>query len=162
MRSVDEDSKTVISFHNGSVVLIFYYFPINVCTVNFRVCFFFLIRECFCANRFDCAINIALQFLPSATVVVERLCFHRCLFVHGGRCTPPDRYPLGRHPHGQTPPGQAPWADTPQSDGHCSRWYASYWYAFLSTNLCAHSSWQKSTNSSFSTLNLTTNSVNSF
>ena len=59
MRSVDEDSKIVISFLNGSVVLIFYYFPINVCTVNFRFVFF-VIRECFCANRFDSEISIAL------------------------------------------------------------------------------------------------------
>ena len=49
--------------------------------------------------------------LPSATVVAERLCFHRCLSVHGGRCTPPGRHPP---PHSrQTPPGQTPPADTP-------------------------------------------------
>ena len=49
--------------------------------------------------------------LPSATVVAERLCLHRCLSVHGGRCTPPGRHPP---PHSrQTPPGQTPPADTP-------------------------------------------------
>ena len=66
------------------------------------------------------------SLLPSATVVAERLCFHRCLSVHGrGRrwttpCqadTPP--HPLsGRHPHSlpdRHPPGRhlPPWADTP-------------------------------------------------
>ena len=70
--------------------------------------------------------------LPSATVVVERLCFHRCLSVHKGGCAPPgqadpqpDRTPSparqtcphpGRHPPSQAdipwpgrhlPPGQA-------------------------------------------------------
>ena len=48
--------------------------------------------------------------LPSATVVAERLCFHRCLSVHGGELYiphgqtphPPARHPLGRHPPGQT------------------------------------------------------------
>ena len=63
--------------------------------------------------------------LPSATVVAERLCFHRCLFVHKGGCTPPRQKadtPLGRHPLDRYPP---------PADGHCSRWYASYWNAFL-------------------------------
>ena len=37
------------------------------------------------------------KFLPSATVVAERLCFHRGLSVHR-ECTPPGRQkpPLGR------------------------------------------------------------------
>ena len=43
-------------------------------------------------------------FLPSATVLAERLCFHRCLSVHGGGevyITPlPGRHPPAR----QTPP----------------------------------------------------------
>ena len=37
-------------------------------------------------------------FLPSATVVVERLCFHMCLSVHRGRCTPPSTPPPSRRP----------------------------------------------------------------
>ena len=40
------------------------------------------------------------RFLPSATVVAEWLCFHRCLSVDGG-CTPPKKT------HGETPPCQA-------------------------------------------------------
>ena len=60
----------------------------------------------------------AHKFLPSATVVMERLCFHRCLFVQGGGGVytplqtdrhPPGRHSLGRHPPGQTsPPGRWP------------------------------------------------------
>ena len=49
--------------------------------------------------------NITWHLLPSPTVVVKRLCFHRCLSVHRGRCTPPGT-PPGRHPTGQTPPRQ--------------------------------------------------------
>ena len=48
----------------------------------------------------------AMTFLPSATVVAERLCFHRCLSSTVGKCTPPwQPDPPGR----QTPS----WADTP-------------------------------------------------
>ena len=43
--------------------------------------------------------------LPSATVVAERLCFHKCLSVHRGRCTP---LPWQAEPDSQTPPGQTP------------------------------------------------------
>ena len=46
-----------------------------------------------------------IYLLPSATVVAERLCFHRCLSVHRGRGSVLDRHPSGR----QT----APWADNP-------------------------------------------------
>ena len=76
------------------------------------------------------------KFLPSATVVAERLCSHRCLSVHGG-CTPSwqantplaGRHPPGRQipPLGKHPPGRYP----PQADGYCSRRYTSYWNAFL-------------------------------
>ena len=41
------------------------------------------------------------SFLPSSTVVAERLCSHRCLSVHGGVHTSPRQ--AGRH----TPPWQA-------------------------------------------------------
>ena len=83
-------------------------------------------------------------FLPSATEVAERLCFHKCLSfcprglggVHPpprqtrpplwvdtprpGRPPQPGRHPLAR----QTLP--PPWADC-----HCSGRYASYWNALL-------------------------------
>ena len=59
-------------------------------------------------------------WLPSATVVAERLCFHRCLSVHWG----------GLHLPGQA--GITPRAEPPSpGDGHCSGRYASYWNAFL-------------------------------
>ena len=63
------------------------------------------------------AVGILLECLPSATVVAEKLCFHRCLSVHGGE----------EEVH--TPS----WADTPapQADGHCRGRYASYWNALL-------------------------------
>ena len=62
------------------------------------------------------AVGILLECLPSVTVVAEKLCFHRCLSVHGGGEV-------------HTPS----WADTPapQADGHCSGRYASYWNALL-------------------------------
>ena len=41
--------------------------------------------------------------LPSATVVAQRLCFHRCLSVHGGWCTPPL---AGRHPQPHPTPSR--------------------------------------------------------
>ena len=46
------------------------------------------------------------KFLPSATVVAERLCFHRCLSPQGGGV----HSPPGRHPPCQayTPPRQTP------------------------------------------------------
>ena len=51
----------------------------------------------------------------------RRLCFHRCLSVHGGGCLP--HYMLGyTHPgpEADTPHpgtrGRPPWADTPQAD----------------------------------------------
>ena len=74
-----------------------------------------------------CQEEYSFPFLPSATVVAERLCFHRCLSVHrgGGVHTPLGRHPLGRH----TPPGRHP------PGGHCSGRYASYWNAFLLGNV---------------------------
>ena len=42
---------------------------------------------------------------------LRRLCFHRCLSVHRGRCLHPPNGTRGRHPQEQTPPG--PEADTP-------------------------------------------------
>ena len=68
--------------------------------------------------------------LPSATVIVERLCFHRCLSLHGGGVHPPWQTPrLGIHPsHGQTIPlGRHPHP----ADGYCRGRYASYLNAFL-------------------------------
>ena len=46
--------------------------------------------------------------LPSATVVAERLCFHKCLSVHRVRCTPLpwQAHPLARH---TTPPPPSRW-----------------------------------------------------
>ena len=83
--------------------------------------------------------TILSRFLPSATVVAERLCFHKRLSFcpRGGLVDTPRQTPLlgqtpplGRHPsHGQTPPL---WADTPPPwDGPCSGRYASDWNAFL-------------------------------
>ena len=84
-------------------------------------------------------------YLPSATVGVERQCFHKCLLFcpQEGVYTP---FPKADTLPGQTPscadtfpsPRQIPphWADmspptlTPRG-GHCSRRYASYWNAFL-------------------------------
>ena len=42
----------------------------------------------------------AFLFLPPATVVAERLCFHRCLSVHRGQVYTSPRHtpPLDRHP----------------------------------------------------------------
>ena len=57
------------------------------------------------------------KLLPSATVVAERLCFHRRLSVHrgGGGVHPLGRHSaLGRYPP-QTPPGQTP----PKADPLC-------------------------------------------
>ena len=43
-------------------------------------------------------------FLPSATVVAERLCFHRCLSVHRGEVyTPPGQADTHRPPPGRLP-----------------------------------------------------------
>ena len=52
-----------------------------------------------------------LAFLPSATVVAKRLCFHRCLSVRGGV----DPALAWQTPTpGETPSGQTPsWADNP-------------------------------------------------
>ena len=79
----------------------------------------------------------SLIFLPSAKVVAERLCFHRCLSVHGGEVytpwadkhppgrdtspdTPGQKLPMGRHPQlgrhaplGRRPPRQTPPRQTP-------------------------------------------------
>ena len=57
--------------------------------------------------------NWRYVLLPSATVVAERLCFHRCLSVHrrGGVHPWPGRHPpslLGRQKARQTPPGRRP------------------------------------------------------
>ena len=74
-------------------------------------------------------------FLPSATVVAERLCFHRCLSVHRGEVYTPWQ---------TDPPPSGSWTDTaapretpplcrqpPPPDGYCSERYASLWNAFL-------------------------------
>ena len=72
-------------------------------------------------------------YLPSATVVAERLCFHKrlsfCPTGERGRCTPHGQTsPLGRHPRADTPssdtpPGQTPpWADTPWADWADTPW----------------------------------------
>ena len=96
-------------------------------------------------------------FLPSATVVAGKLCFHWYLSVHRARCTPPGRQtprsrqtppwqadtpqaytpgadnPLDRHPLGRYPPGE-----TPPRDGYCSGRYASYWNTYLLTQYITH------------------------
>ena len=68
---------------------------------------------------------------------LRRLCFHRCLSVHGGVCS----IACWDTPPGQTPP----WADTPWADNPLGRHppcpvdagirstsgYASHWNAFL-------------------------------
>ena len=59
------------------------------------------------------------KFLPSATKL-RRLCFYRCLSVHGGVC-------LSACWDTTPPPG----ADPPPRDGYCCGRYASYWNAFL-------------------------------
>ena len=74
-----------------------------------------------CWSRF----GIAMIFLPSATVVAERLCFHKRLSfcLQGGLAdTPPDT-PWADTPWADTlwaniPPRQTPppWADTPRAD----------------------------------------------
>ena len=90
--------------------------------ITFVIVFFAVCQPNFMSQLFRKALC-----LPSATVVAERLCFHRCLSVHGGRCTPPGRHPpptLGRHPLGRHPrqthlprrhtsPADIPSADTP-------------------------------------------------
>ena len=91
-------------------------------------------------------LGLMLFFLPSATVVAERLCFHKHLSFcpgggvhhHTGQTPPPADTPLGRHPPGRHSLGQtlsprqtSPWTDTPLQDGHCSGWYTSYWNAFV-------------------------------
>ena len=48
--------------------------------------------------------------LPSATVIVERLCFHRYLSVHRGADTPPGQTPLAGKHH-PPPPKMATAAD---------------------------------------------------
>ena len=83
-----------------------------------------------------------VSLLPSATVVAERQCFHKCMsrILSTGEVYP--RMQWGRHPPGQTPPsldrhppGQTPLAKcmlgyTPSLPSAC--WYASYWNAFVS------------------------------
>ena len=68
-----------------------------------------------------CVVVHFLIFLPSATVVVERLCFLKrlsfCPGEGGARQTPTTPRP------GRPPPTR--------EDGHCSGRYASYWNAFL-------------------------------
>ena len=61
--------------------------------------------------------------LPSATIVVERYCFHKHvsrILSTGGDI----HSPLGRPPPGRHPP-----------DGHCGGRYASHWNAFLLFNV---------------------------
>ena len=76
------------------------------------------------------------SLLPSATLVAERLCFHRCVSVHGrggGGVHPMSRHPPGKAPSRQTAPAgkhQTP----PPADGYCSGRYASHWNAFLFKN----------------------------
>ena len=53
-----------------------------------------------------CGTNL---LLPSATVVTERLCFHRCLSVHRGEVYTPWADTLPAHP----PSRHHPWTDTP-------------------------------------------------
>ena len=99
------------------------------------------------------------SFLPSATVVVERKCFHKHLSGHRGMYTPwadtpldrhhpPEQTPLGRHyplrqkspqvdipsgrPDRQKPPPRADdTSSSPPPDSHCSGRYVSHWNAFL-------------------------------
>ena len=55
-------------------------------------------------------LNMLFISLPSATVVAERLCFHKRLsFCPGGRCTPPGQTPSWTHPPTHTH------SDTPQT-----------------------------------------------
>ena len=56
---------------------------------------------------------VAMFLLPSATVVVERLCFHRCLSVHRRE---------GVHPQGRHPPEMATVADGTHPTGMHSCW----------------------------------------
>ena len=67
------------------------------------------LKNCSQCNRTK-DISYLVLYLPSATVVAERLCFHRCLSVHRGEMyiTPRQTPPLGRHPPEQTPPRQTP------------------------------------------------------
>ena len=52
----------------------------------------------------SCFILCIAGFLPSSTVVADRLCFHRCLSVHRGEvCHPLGRHPLVRHPCSRRP-----------------------------------------------------------
>ena len=87
-----------------------------------------------------------ISFLPSATVVAERLCCYRYMSVHSGEVYNPP----GRHPPGQTPTPLAEtpllWSDPPPRDGHCSGRYASYWNALLLENF--HHEIQKTYNTS--------------
>ena len=71
--------------------------------------------------------------LPSATVVAERLCFFRCLSVHGRGDVyiPGQTPPRQTSPWAYTPQAYTPQADTPPRDGHCIRRYAFHWNAFL-------------------------------
>ena len=82
------------------------------------------------------------DLLPSATVVAERLCFHRCLSVQrdglGVHLPPlPGRHPLWQTPRRAhtpcqaDPPDKHPQADTIPRDDYCSGLYAPYWNAFL-------------------------------
>ena len=86
-----------------------------------------------------------IQLIIARKRSLRRLCFHRCLSVHGGGLwqTSPihwaDTPSSGRHPPGQTPPSSRhpSWADTPMGRHHppgirlTSGWYASHWNAFL-------------------------------
>ena len=68
-------------------------------------------------------------FIPARKRSLPRLCFHRCLFVHGGVCLPIacwDTHPLGQvhpprqvHPLGRYTPGQLhPPTGTPPAGTH--------------------------------------------
>ena len=66
--------------------------------------------------------------LPSATVVAERLCFYRCLSVHGrgevytpGQTPPRQTSPLGIHPQADTPRKTPPEMATASDGMHWQR-----------------------------------------
>ena len=99
-------SRTFLSF---IVWVVFRYFLLEV--VWKRLCWvcIALFENIVWRMLWVCRIIFITQednFLPSATVVAERLCFHRCLFVYRG----------GVHPQGRHPPPRAdilpPWTDT--------------------------------------------------
>ena len=68
-------------------------------------------REFFHKKDYGTYSKIVIYLLPSATVVAERLSFHRCLSTGRGLHPPGQTPPVGRYPPGQAhmpPPGQTP------------------------------------------------------